>query len=136
MVGLGWSGFGWSGLANRSSEICALFAVWQEFLGFDALTIAYCHTHTGCFKAVCTNFNGRFVFVFVEAFLSDVSIGELQNFLLAVWQEFLDFDVLAISVVFLCSNDVFFLLDLHFVPWLKTVGVSTIVFQFYQGNQF
>src|SRR5258705_3425171 len=65
----------WGGLANLSSEICALFAVWQELLDFDAL---------------------------------------------------------AISVVFLCSNDIFFLLDLCFVPWLKTVEVSTIVFQFYQ----
>ena len=24
-------------------EICALFAVWPEFLDFDALTIAYCN---------------------------------------------------------------------------------------------
>src|SRR5258705_10860893 len=30
------------------------------------------------------------------------------------------------SLVFLCLNDVFFLLDLHFVPWLKTAEVSTI----------
>src|SRR5258705_8605303 len=52
----------WGGLANLSSEICALFAVWQEFLHFEEFTIAYCnthtdtrtHTHTGCFKAVCT----------------------------------------------------------------------------------
>src|SRR5258705_3020568 len=55
----------WGGLANFSSEICALFAVWQEFLHFEEFTIAYCNTHTdtrthtGCFKAVCTNFNGR-----------------------------------------------------------------------------
>src|SRR5258705_10388172 len=57
----------WGGLANLSSKICALFAVWQEFLHFEEFTIAYCnthtdtraHTHTGCFKAVCTNFNGR-----------------------------------------------------------------------------
>src|SRR5258705_6594279 len=65
----------WGGLANLSSEICALFAVWLEFRDFDALTI---------------------------------------------------------SVVFLRLNDVFFLLELRFVPWLKTVEVSTIVFQFYQ----
>src|SRR5258705_782298 len=65
----------WGGLENLSSEICALFAVWQEFLHFEEFTIAYCnthtdtrahthtdtraHTHTGYFKAVCTNFNGR-----------------------------------------------------------------------------
>src|SRR5258705_1238087 len=69
----------WGGLANLSSEICALFAVWQEFLDFDALTI---------------------------------------------------------SVVFLCSNEVFFLMDLCFVLWLKTVEVSTIVFQFYQVTNY